>query len=66
MPRARNDNNAKQNAIQKGLFAFVLVICLGLLMVPKPEASPQAGLNDSPSAELGYGASRAAYEGLEP
>ncbi|GEM_PF-3161648 len=66
MPRARNDNSAKQNAIQRGLFAFVLVICLGLLMVPDPQAAPQNGFNAGPSAEYGYGAPRASVESLQP
>lgn len=66
MPRAQTDNTAKQNTIQKGLFAFVLIICLGLLMVPQPGASTQEGLNADPSSELGYGAPRAAIERLEP
>lgn len=65
MPRTQTQDNAKQNAIQKGLFAFVLIICLGLLMVPQPGAATQNGINASPSAEAGYGAPRAA-QSLQP
>ena len=70
MARARNDNSARQNNIQKGLFAFVLVICLGLLMVPSPQADRRAevkaAISAGPEAELGYGASRTAAGGLQP
>ena len=71
MARTRKDNNsAREDNIQKGLFAFVLVICLGLLMVPSPQAGKQTevetAISAGPQAELGYGASRAAGGGLQP
>ncbi len=66
MPHTRNDNSRRQNTIQKGLFAFVLVICSGLLLVPDPQAATPPLAGASPQTELGYGAPRIAVDGLQP
>lgn len=67
-----NTNNKKQTLIQQSLLAFVMIICLGLLMVPgvtahTPHTSePAEATSASPSLERGYGASRAQLEGQRP
>lgn len=69
---AHNANNKKQTLIQQSLLAFVMLICLGLLMVPgvtpdTPQTSePAAATSAAPSLERGYGASRAQLEGQRP
>lgn len=63
---ARKDSTATQNTIQKGLFAFVMIICLGLLMLPKPKAAPDDALPVISQTQTGIAVQTVSDEGQRP